>query len=180
MSKLLILLSFVVASECFQQEITTHIALQRQMPSYGTVQTLFHTEGVSFFDGDSSIKQISVSPGETFTVNLVNGHLFIGRNIKGKDGRTGGHRSHIQFNEVINFHAKYAGGAFEDVLAVRDENRVYGSIRINADGSIDISGRSNQKDNEEFAKKIEQVLQEKAPGLKVRSFGQALRDVPFD
>ncbi len=111
-------------------------------------------------------EQVALSRGQSYTVvQTREGELVIGENIPSLyDDTIGGAGSHVTLSDFANI---------EGYSYINP-----GAIRVNRNGSIDISGRANQGDSLQRANRIRALVEELFPGASLRVTPGRLSDFP--
>jgi hypothetical protein len=132
---------------------------------------IFYRSGLKGKVTRGEVKAGELIPGRSYTVIIEDGKLIIGKSIKGdRDGRRGGAGSHITLNEAHIRHtpAPSIGGRLplKQWPRYNFEGRS-GAIRLNRDGTIDISGRHNLIDSIDAAELIQNTILKIDPLAKI-------------
>lgn len=122
---------------------------------------------VEFYTAGGRVENLSINPGDTFTVILRNDRIILGRNIPGSNGRPGGPESHRTLMGLMgeeNTYGYYGRG---------------GAVRFNENGSIDISGYHLEDDAEPRAyRNIQTIMQRVNPDAVYRATPDRLSTLP--
>lgn len=129
------------------------------------IESLNSSSDVIFFDGEQRTRS-SFIPGESYTVVITEiaeqSKILVGRNTQSPiDGRIGGNKTHFALLDYVD-------------LAHMDYYQNGGALRINLDGSIDISGYHQQTESTEAADNIEHFIRRALPNALVRKTAHRL------
>lgn len=119
-------------------------------------QRLTQSGNFRFFNRSRTEAPIALRPGESYVAVVHNGKIVIGERYRNPNGTTPTQGTHLMLLEDITgrpYRAAYSGGA----------------IRINRDGSFDVSGYRRGQADQRSADLMEAAIKEAIPGAVVRS-----------
>lgn len=109
-----------------------------------------------------TMRDLAIKPGTSYTALIYKEKLFLGDNIIGMfDSRYGGRGSHLTLRSILKA-SDFIGGA----------------VRVNLDGSIDISGYHGQKSDPDAEFAIRRIIERVAPMASIRSTPDRLSTLP--
>jgi hypothetical protein len=146
---------------------TTAQLLARSQSFRSIVGAFQNSSRVEFYTANGRVSNLTINPGDTFTVIIKDGRLILGRDIPGETGIPGGNGSHVTLMRL---------------MGEPDPYRYYGrggAVRFNDDGSIDISGYHLEDDGHPRAfRDIEEVMRGINPNTSYRSTPDRLSTLP--
>lgn len=148
------------------------------------VRSLNQSPEIRFFDGEERAPT-AIEPGKSYTVIVRKNYLVVGKEIPGieivssplglyeRPGPLGGTKSHVRLSRQEKSFFKRLFSSELDF----DGNA--GAIRINPDGSIDVSGRHIGMNDLSAAEKIRDRLLRIVPRAVLRITAGRLSEIPF-